>query len=347
MGTADRAPDDREMRHMESVLDEALDAGVVGMSSGLIYEPGKYAQTEELIALAKRLKPVGGLYATHMRNEADQLVASVEEAITIGAAAEVPVQISHHKASGRDNWGLVNDSLALIEAAQHRGESVHADQYPYTAGSTLLRAILDNGAFTNESGGIGRLGPEDVTVASADGKPDWEGRSVASLAAEFELPPRAAAERVLESVPGTTAVVHNMDEADVRRVMQHPSTMIGSDGIPTVQGRPHPRLYNTFARVLGHYVRDVGLFSLETAVYRMTGFSAQKFGLRDRGVVRAGAVADLVLFNPASIIDQGTFDDPNQYPDGIDRVWVNGKLSVNGGELAGPPAGRALRRTNG
>ncbi|MCH9675827.1 MAG: D-aminoacylase [Gammaproteobacteria bacterium] len=344
MGTDDREPSGAEMAAMRGLLDEGIEAGVLGLSSGLIYEPGRYAQTQELIELASQLRDAGGLYATHMRDEGEQLLESVEEAIAIGAGAGVPVQISHHKASGRESWGRVVQSLALIDAAQARGESVHADQYPYTAGSTILKAVLENGAFLNRDGGMGRVSADDVIIASAAECPQWEGQSIATIAAALEMPARAAAEHVISRVPGATVVLHLMDEEDVKTVMRHASTMIGSDGIPTLNGRPHPRLYNSFARVLGHYARDEKLFSLETAVYRMTGFSAEKFGLAGRGVIAEGNAADVVVFDAERIIDRGTFEEPNLYPDGIDCVIVNGNVAVNNGTVTAHRYGQPLRR---
>lgn len=346
MGRAARSPEDAELLAMQSMLREALDAGALGLSSGLIYEPGRYADTAELIELAAVMRDSGALYATHLRDEGAGLLPSVEEAITIGARAGVAVQISHHKASGRDNWGLVTKSLRLIEAAQARGESVHADQYPYTAGSTMLRAVLDNGAFLpGGQGGIGVVLPEDVLVASAPAHPEWEGKTIHDLSALFALGAREAAERVVHDAPGATAVIHMMSEADVRAVMCHPSTMIGSDGIPTLDGRPHPRLYNSFARVVGHYARDEALFDMATAIHRMTGFAAWKFGLHDRGLIREGAFADLVLFDPGTIIDRGTFEQPNRYPAGIDTVIVNGVPVVRAGRVSSELPGRVLRRS--
>jgi dihydroorotase/N-acyl-D-amino-acid deacylase len=265
----------------------------------------------------------------------------VREAIEIGERAGVPVQISHHKASGRSAWGLVSESLQLIERAQARGLDVHADQYPYTAGSTVLTAVFRDGKF---GGGIGELRPEDVVIASTGSHPQWEGKSMVALAAEMDCEPAAAAARILAEDAGATVVLHVMNEDDVRSVMRHPSTMIGSDGIPTLEGKPHPRLYGTFARVLGHYARDLALFPLAEAVYRMTGFPAAKFGLAGRGVVKAGACADLVLFDAERIIDRGTFEDPHRAPEGIHAVLVNGVVSVRDGRPTNARAGLALRR---
>ena len=346
VGSVDRTLSDQEMSAMKELLEEALDAGVFGISSGLIYDPGRYAGTDELAELVSVMQGTGALYVTHMRNEGSGLLDSVSEAIEIGARGRVGVQISHHKARGRESWGLVKESLKLIEDAQRRGENVHADQYPYTAGSTSLQTVLENGAFAEDSqfGEMRLIPPEDVIIASAPGHPEWEGRSVAELSAASGQSPRATAEAILGQSPGMTVVMHMMSEDDVQFVMRHPSTMIGSDGIPTLEGKPHPRLYNSFARVLGHYSRDLELFDLSTAIYRMTGFPGRKFGLRDRGVVKEGAFADLVLFDPATVIDKGTYDDPNQYPVGIRQVIVNGEAAVLDDVVQARRHGRVLRR---
>lgn len=343
MGRDDRDATDAEMAQMKATLHEALDAGVFGFSSGLAYEPGRYAGTDELVELASEMRSARGIYATHLRDQGADLVASVDEAIAIGERAGVSVQISHHKASFRENWGMVSESLERIEAAQSRGVRVYADQYPYTAGSTMLEAVLLNGAFT-DSGPMASLGPAEVVIASAPGRADWEGQSIEVISANLGLGPRQAAERVVEQVPSATAILHMISEDDVRKVMRHPSTMIGSDGIPAVGGRPHPRLFNSFARVLGHYARDEPVFDLATAVFRMTGFSADTFALRDRGYIKEGSFADLVLFDANTIVDRGTFEDPNQYPDGIREVFVNGRLAVAGDIVTDERAGQVLRR---
>ena len=218
---------------------------------------------------------------------------------------------------------------------------MHADQYPYTAGSTILSAVYRDGTLR---GVIGDLGPEDVVIASTASHPDWEGRSLAQLGTEMGCTPEQAAERVLAADSGVTVVLHAMSEEDVRTVMRHPSTMIGSDGIPTIEGKPHPRLYGTFPRVLGRYARDEKLFPMEEAVYRMTGFAAAKFGLRIAAWCARAPYADLVLFDPATIIDRGTFEDPKRAPEGIRAVFVNGALAVDGGKVTGVRTGRVLRR---
>jgi N-acyl-D-amino-acid deacylase len=337
LGNEAREPTGAEMQAMKDIVSEGLEAGTVGLSSGLIYDPGRFARTQELVELASLMRGTGALYATHMRDEGTGLLDSVAEAIAIGEQAGVPVQISHHKASGRAAWGLVSQSLPLIEQAQARGLEVHADQYPYTAGSTILSAVFREGGFRD-------VLPEAVVIASAASHRAWEGRSIAALAGEMGCSAAEAAARVLAEEPGATVIIHTMCEEDVRTVMRHRSTMIGSDGLPTLAGKPHPRLYGTFARVLGHYARDEGVLSLAEAVHRMTGFPARKFGFTDRGTLRQGAKADLVLFDPATIVDRGTFEDPKQLPTGIVSVYVNGALTVQDGKPTDARAGSALRR---
>ena len=344
-GNAKREPSSAELQSMKDLLGEGLHAGAVGLSTGLIYEPGRYAQTDEIVELAAEMRDARAVYATHMRDEGAHLVDSVAEAIEIGERAGVPVQISHHKASGRANWGKVADSLALIEKARDRGVDVSADQYPYTAGSTILSAILRNDGLRAGEGGIGSLSGDDVVIASTASHPEWEGRSIADFAEEWGLEAQEAGDRVLAQAPLASVVIHSMSEDAVLRVMAHEPTMIGSDGIPTLEGRPHPRLYGSFARVLGHYARDAGVFPLEQAVHRMTGMSATKFGLADRGFVREGHFADLVVFDPNTIVDVGTYEDPHHAPRGIHQVFVNGAHAVGDGVHTGARSGRPLRRS--
>lgn len=345
LGGDARSPSERELDAMRAIVREGVAAGCVGVSSGLIYEPGKHAQLEELAALASEARANGGLYATHMRDEGAGLLDSVREALAIGERAGVPVQISHHKAAGRGSWGLVRESLALLDAARARGVDVSADQYPYTAASTVLAAVVSYFADTGGGHGVGRGDPDEVVLSSAPKNPAWEGRSIAALAAEWGVAPLAAAQRVLDAEGMNAAVViHNMSEDDVRTVLRHPSTMIGSDGLPMLHGKPHPRLYGTFARVLGTYVREQAVLPLEEALHRMTGLSAERFGLEGRGRLEVGAFADLVLFDPAAIADVATYADPHHPPVGIARVFVNGTEVVRDGAHTGARPGRALRR---
>ena len=344
MGNADREPTREEFAQMRKWLRDALEAGVVGLSTGLIYEPGRYARTEEIIELAREMAETGGLYASHMRNEAGGLLDSIRETIRIGEEAGVPIQISHHKASGRENWGMVRDSLRLIEEARARGIDVTADQYPYTSGSTILAAVLQNRAFDDGQGPMGRVPGDKVQFASMPRHPEREGMTLKQFCDEWGVSERAAAERIIAEEGGDAVViVGTMDEADVRTVLRHPTTMIGSDGI-AAGSRPHPRLYGTFPRVLGHYARDERLMSVAEAVHRMTGMPAEKFKLAERGFVRVGYFADLVIFDPASIADVGTYENPRQYPNGLSHVFVNGTAIVAEGKHTGARPGRALRR---
>jgi N-acyl-D-amino-acid deacylase len=346
MDLAERPPTTAELDRMRAWVREGVTAGAVGLSTGLIYEPGRYAATEELIALARELGgPSGGLYATHMRNEAEGLLDAVREAIRIGEEGGVPVQISHHKASGRGNWGRVHDSLRLIEQARARGVDVTADQYPYTAGSTSFAAVVQNGAFRGDSpGGLGQLGADQVLIATAPTHAEWEGKTLAALAEAWAVPVADAVERVLAGESDQCFVVlFTIGEDDVRTVLAHPTTMIGSDGVPS-GGKPHPRLYGCFPRVLGRYVREERVLDLATAIHRMTGMAAAKFRLAGRGAIRPGAFADLVVFDPARIADAATYDDPRRFPIGIRAVCVNGVEVARDGRHTGARPGRALRR---
>jgi N-acyl-D-amino-acid deacylase len=346
MGMEQRPPSAAELDRMRGWLREGMQAGAVGLSTGLVYEPGRYAKTEEIIELAREVEPFSGVYATHMRNEASQLLESVREAIHIGEHAGVAVEISHHKASGASNWGRTVDSLSVIDAARARGLDVTVDQYPYTAGSTSLFAVVQNGAFrSGAGGGMGEIPPDGVLVASAPGHPEYEGQTIADFMEAWGLDAEEAANRLLdEEGEALFVVTFTMDEADVRRVMAHPATMIGSDGVPAVGGKPHPRLWNCFARVLGRYVRDEHVLDLPTAVHKMTGSPARKFHLQDRGEIRPGAFADMVVFDPARIADVGTYADPCQSPAGITSVFVGGVEVARDGALTGARPGRVIRR---
>jgi N-acyl-D-amino-acid deacylase len=344
MGNESRPPAPHELDAMRHWLGAALDAGAVGLSTGLIYQPGCHAKTEEIIDLAREIAIRGGLYASHMRDEGRGLLESVGETIRIGEEAGVPVQISHHKASGAENWGKVRESLKLIEAARARGADVTADQYPYTSGSTSLIAVLQNDALGEGRGGMGKVLPEGVLFASMPKHPEREGLRLRAMCDEWNLSGQEAAQRIVdEEGVGAVVVVETMHEDDVRAVLRHPTTMIGSDGI-AIGSRPHPRLYGTFPRVLGRYAREEKLFSMAEGIRRMTSMAAEKFRLEDRGWIRPGYFADLVLFDPNKIGDLGTFDAPRQYPCGIVAVIVNGTAVMSEGKHTGARPGRALRR---
>ncbi len=343
-----RAASPAELDQMAGHVDEALRAGALGLSSGLAYEPGTYAPEDELADLATVVAEAGGVYTSHIRDEGAGLEAAVAEAIRVGERSGVAVQLSHHKAAGRDNWGRIIQTLAMVDEARARGVDVALDQYPYTAGSTSLEQLIRQGALGGDSVSgtrpFGDLNGDQVLIGSAPDKPEIEGRRLSDLAAEYGLDLRPAAEQILvDGGTGTFVVFEIMDEGDVRTVMIHPLTMIGSDGIPA-GGKPHPRLWGTFPRVLGRYVREAGVLELAEAVHRMTGAPARRFGITDRGRIEVGAFADLVLFDPDTIIDVGTYEDPARPPVGIHGVWVNGRRIAIGRDHTGDRPGRALRR---
>jgi N-acyl-D-amino-acid deacylase len=361
-GTHDRPLSDEEWKVAERLLDEALEAGAFGLSSGLIYPPGVFAATEELIALARRM-PVGRVYATHMRSEGPQLLESIDEAIEIGQRAGCRVQISHLKAVGRRSWGRVTAALDRLDEARAAGLSAGQDAYPYEATSTMLTTVLpswfqDGGpeAMLDRLGDPAVLarareelaGDEDVvwdaiTLASTASHAH-EGLSLPQLADQLGCDPFDAFVHVLREERLRVSMVRfAMSEADIETVLAHPQTMIGSDGLPPgVGGRPHPRLYGTFPRVLGRYVRERGLLSLPEAIARMTSLPADGFGLLGRGRIAPGNIADLVLFDPDTVAEGGDYDDPIHPPTGIGTVIQSGHVVVRGGRWLGVRHGRRL-----
>jgi len=337
LGNEQRPPSAAELARMRAWVEEAMTQGAAGLSTGLIYEPGRWSETEELIALCRPIAPFGGVYATHMRNEGARLLDSIEETLRIGREAGCHVHISHHKASGEEVEGLVERSLARVDQARAAGQGVTLDMYPYPAGSTRLDAIA-------RLGRVDGWYAERLRLATVPGRPEWQGKTLMDVALELDLPPDQAAARILEG-PGQETVIIQfiMREEDVERNIQHEAMMIGSDGIPVLEGFPHPRLFGTFPRVLGVYVRERGLVSLPEAVRRMTSLPAQVFGLTDRGVLAPGMWADLVLFDPAIVRDTATYEDPMQEPEGIALVVVNGTVAYADGHHMGAGSGRMLR----
>lgn len=321
----DRPATDAEIAAMGRGVEAAMRAGAIGLSTGLFYPPAQAAPTAEIVALAKIAAAQGGLYATHLRDEGDRLEDSVAEALEIGREGGLPVVFSHHKATGRPNFGKVKRTLAQIDRAA-ASQKVALDVYPYTAGATVLLPH--------------RIGmAEKVMITWSEAIPEAGGRYLHELAAEHGVSQLEMAERLLPA----GAIYFMMDEADVQTVLRHPLAMIGSDGIPH-DPRPHPRLWGTFPRVLGHYVRELNLMPLEEAVRRMTALPADTFGLKDRGRLKPGAWADLVLFDPATVIDRASFDNPIQLSAGIELVAVNGEIVWQDGAATGARPGRALRR---
>jgi N-acyl-D-amino-acid deacylase len=321
----DRAATEEEIEAMRAELREALSLGALGLSSGLQYASAFAAPAEEVMALAEPLAEHGGIYATHMRTEFAGILGAMDEAFRIGRHARVPVAVSHLKCAGPENWGRSGEVLAALEreGSEH---PVGCDAYPYTAGSSML----DLAQVTDRI---------EITITWSEPHAEVGGRSLAEIAREWNVPLLDAARRLLPA----GAIYHSMSEDDVRRILRHPSTVIGSDGLPN-DPKPHPRLWGTFPRVLGHYARDAALFPLAEAVHKMTGLPARRFGLTDRGVVREGGAADLVLFDPATIRDVATWTDPQRPSEGIHAVWVNGVLSSRDQVPTGERGGRFLPR---
>lgn len=373
MGSDDREPTHDELDRMRALVAQAMEEGAFGLSTGLFYVPGSFTAAEEVIALSAVAAGYGGIYISHMRDEALGLLDSVRETIRIGAEAGIPVQITHHKALGRGAWGRSADSLALVDAARARGIDVTIDQYPYTASQTSITAVVPQWA---QAGGtqalIARLrdpetrrrireeivhriehdrgggDPANVVIGLCAWDRSLEGKSLADVLAGrgVEATLAHAADLVMEIVEngGARAIYHAMDEGDVERIMRHPATAVGSDGGVSVFGAgvPHPREYGTFARVLGRYVRERGVLTLEEAVRKMSGATAARLGLQDRGLLREGFFADVAVFDPGRIIDRATFEDPHRYADGVEYVLVNGVLVVDGGAHTGARPGRVL-----
>lgn len=375
MGMERRAPTPAELGRMQELIEQAVEDGVWGFSTGLEYAPGSYARTEEIIQLAKTAAKYGLFYSTHLRDEADRLVEAVQEALRIGEEAGIPVQLSHHKADGERNWGLIHRTLQMVDEARARGLDVMLDQYPYDAYLTsLLTGILPDWAteggpdvivnrLTNPAvreqikSEILALHPDwnapahwqRVVIATARNNRALQGKSILQVAQERGCSPLDCVLDILvEEHTFVSAARFTLSEEDVQTVLRYPVTMIGSDAIATAPlgkmsvDRVHPRNYGTFPRVLGHYVRERRLLPLHEAVHRMTGLPARRLGLRDRGILREGAVADITVFNPITVQDRATFAEPHQTPLGIEYVFVAGKLALERGSPTGVLAGKVL-----
>ena len=326
-----------EIAAMRDHVRRAMDQGACGLSTGLIYQPGKWAPTEEIIELAAAAAEGGGLYATHMRDEGEQLLEAVTEAMRIATESGCPLHISHHKAGGEENWGKVADSLALVDRANAAGSDITLDFYPYTASSGPMAEYTSPETVTREWG-------DHNQFATCPPFPQFQGRNVSAVAdAEgLSLPDLV---RLVFSAPGgrrTISIGFGMSEDDLVTNVRHPLMMIGSDGIPDLDGLPHPRLYGTFPRVFAQYVRGRQELSVAEAVRRMTSLPADRFGLSGRGRIAPGAWADLAVFDPATFRDTATFEAPKQEPEGIAWVLVNGQVTYDQGRHTGARAGQLL-----
>ncbi|MFP4088717.1 MAG: N-acyl-D-amino-acid deacylase family protein [Cyclobacteriaceae bacterium] len=377
MRTAQRAPTPEELRQMEALVAQAMQQGALGLSTGLIYVPGTFAETDEVVALAKVAARYGGVYASHIRNEANGLFEAVEEAVMIGKEASLPVQISHVKISSRNAWGRTEELISKVEAYRRQGIDVTLDQYPYTASSTSLSVLLPS--WTQAGGtdslrarlsdpvirsgikaemlqtleSVGFSDYEYAVVANCRWNEAYNGKSITEINRMKNRP--AGAEHEAETIMDlmmqveegerVQMVYHKMDEADVQAFMRYPFTMIARDaGVPEMdKGAPHPRAYGSACRVLGQYVRELGVLGLEDAVRKMTSLPAQRFRLKERGLLQEGKAADILLFDADKVKSNATFEKPHAYSGGMEYVIVNGIVAIEKGKYTGKRAGQVLR----
>lgn len=373
MGNEDREPTKGELDTMKLYIQKAMDEGAFGISTGLKYLPGTFAKREEVVALSQVASRQGGIYTSHLREEGLGLIDAVKEAILISKESTIPVVLTHHKAIGVKMWGASSQTLALVDSARNTGLDIMMDQYPYTASHTgisvlipswalegtefeervntpALRDSIHAGIIFNILNDRGGSDLRRIQFSRVPWKKELEGKTLHDWAQMEGLEPTVenGADLVIQAQlnGGTGTIYHAIDAGDVANIMKHPMTMIGSDGRLSQpgEGHPHPRAYGTFPRVLGYYVRELGVLDLPTAIHKMTGLSAQRLGISDRGIIQEGAYADITIFDAETIIDQSTFTDPHQYPLGIDYVLINGRLAVEKGEFKNIRAGKILRK---
>jgi N-acyl-D-aspartate/D-glutamate deacylase len=374
MGLEDRQPNPQELELMKSYIKQAMDEGAFGISTGLKYLPGTFAKIDEVIALSAIAAQSGGIYTSHLREEGLGLIEAVQEAISISRQAQIPVVLTHHKAIGIKMWGASSRTLAMVDSARAIGLDIMMDQYPYTASHTGISVLipswaLENGEFATrvenpalkdsiKKGIIFNIlndrGGKDlnrIQFSRVEWDPSLEGKTLNDWVIREGKEPTIenGAELVIQAQlnGGTGTIYHAMDESDVERIMKHPMTMIGSDGRLSQpgDGHPHPRAYGTFPRVLGYYVRDKKVLTLSEAIHKMTGLSAKRLGLTNRGIIKERAVADITIFSADQISDQSTFTDPHQYPLGIKFVIINGEFVMKNSEYLAVPAGKVIRKT--
>jgi len=384
LGSEDVQPTAEQLRRMEGLVETAMQQGALGVSSSLIYPPGSYAQTAELVALARVAARHGGVYASHIRDEASHEMEALEEAITIGREAKIPVEVWHLKVAGRSNWGRMKDVVARIERARAEGLDVTADMYPYVASGNGLDATVPQWA---QAGGVDAMikrfhdpasrarilreireghggewdgwkgrPPEDILIVSVldPALTRWTGKRLSQVAAEMGKPPEEALIDLVEADRANVFVARfSMNEDDLQYAMRRPWVAIDLDAGgfsldgPFGASKHHPRALGTMPRVIGHYARDLKLFPIEEAVRKMTSLPARRMGLSDRGLLRPGMAADVVVFDPEKIRDVATFEEPNVYSEGVEHVVVNGRIVLDGGRMTGERPGRPLTRTTG
>ena len=372
MGMANRKSTPEETARMQELVEQAMREGAVGLSTGLIYTPGTYASSDEVVALGRAAAKHGGVYATHMRDEGEHVLEAIEEALRVGREAGLRVEISHFKVANKRLWGTNEKGLALVEKARREGVDVTVDQYPYDHSATGLSPLIPSWVLADGSkqvrerledpatrarivkemnANLKQLGQKDysyATVAACTFDKSLEGKNISEITrmkGKKGLNAEAGTVLDLQAQGRTPMVYHSMGDKDVDRILRHPNTAVASDGGVREFGAgvPHPRSYGTNARVLGEYVRERGVLTLEDAVRRMTSLPARTFGLRDRGLLREGYWADLVLFDPARVRDKATYAQPHQYSEGFDIVLVNGTVVVEDGKVTGARPGKVIR----
>lgn len=372
MGRANRVPTANELQQMRNLVEQGMKDGAVGFSTGLIYIPGTYSHTDEIVELAKVAAKYNGVYTTHMRNESDSVIQAIEEALMVAEEANISTEISHFKIGGQQNWGKSKETVAMIEAARQQGIDVTIDQYPYTASSTGLSTLLPDEILADGPDSLnarlqrpetkkyvvsymlGKLSSRKqkhysyAVVASYKADTSLNGKNIeeVNLLKGRKHNAKAEAETVIEMIlnGGAGMIFHGMSEADVKYIMKYPQNMFASDASIRIfgEGSPHPRGYGTNARILGKYVRDEKVLTLEEAVRRMTSLPAQKFQLHDRGLIKEGYAADIVIFDANEVKDLSTFDKPHAYSSGFKYVLVNGQLVLENGKHIGVRSGVAL-----
>ncbi len=374
MGPSDGSPTSDQMVRMKSLLSQSMDEGAAGLSTGLLYAPGCFADTRELIELAGVAGRKGGYYASHIRNEADRIIAALEEVIRIGREAQIPVHVSHLKIAGKKNWVLRETVVETLAAARSEGIDITCDVYPYFHSSTTILALLPPWSL---EGGVTSLMPrlkaprqrERIIGGITDGIAGWEnmvlhtgldkivvssvqstqrkslvGKSIARIATEAQQDPIQLLLDLVEAENGAVSIItESMNEENMVRFLSLPFAMVGSDGSPN-QGRPHPRLYGTFPRVIRRVVRELGALSMETAIHKMSGLTAQRLGLKETGILRKGFKADAVLFDPLTFGDTATYDHPRRFPRGLLATIVNGEVVIDGEDHTGAKPGRFYRK---
>lgn len=375
MGLENRPPTDEELAWMVALVDSSMQQGALGLSTGLEYVPAVFADTDEIVALAEAAAPYGGIYVTHMRDEGVRVLESISETLEVGRRAGIPVQINHHKVTGAAHWGLTEQTLAMLDSASAAGQEVVHDVYPYTAFSTYSDLMFPGWAladgpdafqsrvndpetrrrmvsemrtiFLQQTGS----GPESIQFRNVDSYPEMQGRTLADFLTERGRPTTVneAVEALIELQleGGFIGIFEGMAEEDVIRIMRHPTAMFETDGdlVEPGVGFPHPRTYGSFPRILAKYVRDEGVLSLEEAVRKMTGLPAVWMGQSERGLLREGAIADVVVFDYGTIQDEAAYTDPHHYSTGVIHVFVGGAAVLDNGEMTGQRPGRFLERS--